>query len=114
MPEVFQDILAQVVTHAVRIPDRLGEQALHTIGPGFSGLLGQVPAIFALAATQQALQVRQSTTTRFWSGKARGNPRMQMGEGLSPLHDLGRGRLGSSEGDMLGLLQCDTKAACEE
>jgi hypothetical protein len=29
---------------------------------------------------------------------------MQVGEGLSPLHDLGRGRLGSGEGDMLGLL----------
>src|SRR5258708_31866552 len=63
-----------------------------------------MPAILALAATQQALQVRQSTTTRFWSGKARGNARMQVGECLSPLHDLGRGRLGSGEGDMLGLL----------
>jgi hypothetical protein len=29
---------------------------------------------------------------------------MQMGECLSPLHDLSRGRLGSGEGDMLGLL----------
>src|SRR5260221_2012483 len=63
-----------------------------------------MPAILALAATEPALQVRQSTTTRFRSGKARGNPRMQVGEGLSPLHDLGRGRLGSGEGDMLGLL----------
>src|SRR5258706_2160080 len=63
-----------------------------------------MPAILALAATQQALQVRQSTTTRFRSGKARGNPRMQVGECLSALHDLGRGRLGSGEGDMLGLL----------
>ena len=29
---------------------------------------------------------------------------MQVGECLSPLYDLGRGRLGSGEGDMLGLL----------
>ncbi len=29
---------------------------------------------------------------------------MQVGQGLSPLHDLGRGRLGSGEGDMLRLL----------
>src|SRR5260221_13858586 len=63
-----------------------------------------MPAILALAATKPALQVRQSTTTRFRSGKARGNPRMQVGECLSPLHDLGRGRLGSGEGAMLGLL----------
>src|SRR5258708_37177876 len=63
-----------------------------------------MPASLALAATEPGLQVGQSTTTRFRSGKARGNARMQVGEGLSPLHDLGRGRLGSGEGDMLGLL----------
>ena len=103
LPEVFQDILAQVVTHAVSIPDRLGEQALHTIGPGFSGLLGQVPAIFALTATQQALQVCQGPTTGFWSDKARGNPGMQLGEHARPVRHLGWGRLGSGEGDMLGL-----------
>jgi hypothetical protein len=67
-------------------------------------MLGQVPAIFALAGTQQALKVRQGTTTRFWPGKAGGNPGMQLGERLRPLHNLGRGRLGSGEGDMLGLL----------
>src|SRR5260221_1811566 len=63
-----------------------------------------MPAILALAATKPALQVRQSTTTRFRSGKARVNPRMNVCECLSPLHDLGRGRLGSGQGDMLGLL----------
>jgi hypothetical protein len=67
-------------------------------------MLGQVPAIFALAGTQQALQVRQGTTTRFWSGKASGNPGMQLGEQMRPLYNLGRGRLGSGEDDMLGLL----------
>ncbi len=79
-------------------------QALYAMGTGFSSMLGQVPAIFALAGTKPALRVRQSTTARFWSGKARGNPDMQLGERLSPLRDLDRGRLGSGEGDMLGLL----------
>jgi hypothetical protein len=104
LAKLLQDVLAQIVTHQTRIPDRLPEQALHAIGSGFSGMLGQVPAIFALAATQQALQVRQNTTTRFWSDKARGNPRMQLGEQMCPVRNLSRGRLGSGKGDMLGLL----------
>ena len=53
---------------------------------------------------EPALKVRQGTTTRFWPGKAGGNPGMQLGERLRPLHNLGRGRLGSGEGDMLELL----------
>ena len=63
-----------------RHPKPPGEQALHAIGSSFSGMLGQMPAIFALDGTQQALQVRQSTTARFWSGKTRGNARMELGE----------------------------------
>jgi hypothetical protein len=90
LPKVFQGLLTEVVTHAVRVPDRLREQALHAIGVPFSGLLGQMPAIFARAFTQETLQVGQSTPTRFWSGKARSNARIQLGERLRPLHNLRR------------------------
>ena len=52
--EVGQDIAAQFVTHAVLIPDGIGEEALHAIGTAFSGLFGQLPAIFARHITQDA------------------------------------------------------------
>jgi hypothetical protein len=104
LAELLQDVLAQIITHQISIPDRLREQALHAMRSGLSGMLGQVPAIFALATTQQALQVRQNTPTRFWSDKARGNSRMQLSEQLCPVRNVSRGRLGSGKGDMLRLL----------
>jgi len=39
----------------------------------FSGMLGQLPAIFALAGTEDPLQIGQRPAAGFWSGKARGN-----------------------------------------
>ena len=82
--ELLQDVLAQVIAHAIGIPDRLGKQALHAIGSGFAGLLGQVPAVFALDGTQQALQVRQNPTARFWAGKARGRRRCKWVSSTAP------------------------------
>jgi hypothetical protein len=52
--EVGQDIAAQFVTNAVLIPDGSREEALHTIWAAFSGLFGQLPAIFACHVTQDA------------------------------------------------------------
>ncbi len=49
-----------------------------------------------------------------WSGKARGKTGMQTSKFLRPMADIDQGRSGSVEGDMLVVLQCDTKAACEE
>jgi hypothetical protein len=102
--QLYKYTAAQIITHQINIPNGTRKQALHPIGSGFSSMLGQVPAIFALAGTQQALKVYQGATTRFWPDKAGGNPGMEPGERLRPLHNLGRGRLGSIEGDMLGLL----------
>jgi hypothetical protein len=78
--------------------------AYFIIGGGFSGVFSQVPAIFALDATDESLQIGQRPAARFWSGKARSNPGMQMRESLSPSHNFVRGRLGAGEGDMLVLL----------
>ena len=38
--ELLQDIGTQVVTYPIGIPDSIGEQALHPVRSGFSGLLG--------------------------------------------------------------------------
>src|SRR5713101_1310024 len=84
---------SHVVADPIDIPFGTGEQALHAKGCGFSGMFGQLPAIFALDGTEQSLQVEQRPPTRFWSGKARGKTSMQLGKGLTPLGNVGRGCL---------------------
>jgi len=66
---VSQDVAAHFVTHAVLIPDGIREEALHAIGAAFSGLFGQLPAIFARHVAQDALQVQEATTARFRASK---------------------------------------------
>jgi len=61
--QLLKRVGAQVIAHAVRIPDRLGEQALHAIGARFSGVFGQLPPVFARRITQDALQVSQHPAT---------------------------------------------------
>jgi hypothetical protein len=50
--------------------------AYFIVGSAFASLFSQLPPIFALDWTQQALQVQKRPPTRFWAGKARGNPTM--------------------------------------
>jgi hypothetical protein len=58
----------------------------------FSGVLGQLPPILAWGVAEQPLQVGQSSTTGFWSGKTSSDASMQIDKGLRPLHDLGQRR----------------------
>ena len=76
---------------------------MHAIGSGFSGVFGQLPAIFALDGTQHALQVRQSARRR-GSGRAkRGAIRAcNWVSNCAQCTTLGRSRLGSGQGGMLG------------
>ena len=55
--DLLENVAAQVVAYQIGIPDGAKEQALHAIGACFSGVFGQVPAIFALYVTEQSLQV---------------------------------------------------------
>jgi hypothetical protein len=67
---------------------------LHAIGVSLSGVFGQLPAIFARGVTEDAVQKRERTTTRFGPGKARGDPCMQAIQFLGPSHNIRDGRLG--------------------
>ncbi len=67
--EVGHDIAAQFVTDAVLIPDGSAQKALHAIGAAFSGLFGQLPAIFARYITQDALEVQEATMAWFGASK---------------------------------------------
>ncbi len=67
--QVGQDIAAHFVTHAVLIPDGIGQEALHAIGAAFSGLFSQLPAIFACHITQDALQIQEAAMAWFRASK---------------------------------------------
>jgi len=47
------------------------------IGGGFAGLLGQLPAIFALNGTHETLEIGQGPAAWFRTGKTRSDPGMQ-------------------------------------
>jgi hypothetical protein len=74
--EMLKGVRAQIIAHAICIPDGAGEQPLHPIGTSLSGVFGQLPAVFARGGTEDAVQKRERTTTRFGPGKARSDPGM--------------------------------------
>jgi hypothetical protein len=74
---VGQNIAAQFVTHAVLIPDSSAQEALHAIGTTFSGLFGQLPAIFARHITQDALEVQEATTAGLGASKIGSHARVE-------------------------------------
>lgn len=90
--KVFQGERTHLVAHAVLIPDGLGEQALHAIGGGFTGLFGQLPAIFARDATQKTLQKALHSLVGFWAGKVGSQTSMQLDQGLMPMDHVRQGR----------------------
>src|SRR6266566_2188439 len=104
LAELLQDILAQIITHQIGIPDRLGQQALHAIRSSLSGMFSQLPAILAFNGTENALQIGQCAPTRFRSRKTRRNAGMETDERLCPTADFAGGRPRSKWGGMLVML----------
>lgn len=56
-PEAFGDVVLELVTDLVRVPAGTGEQVLQPVGGGVTGVLGQLPAIFAADRAEQASDV---------------------------------------------------------
>src|SRR6266480_865705 len=104
LAELLQDVLAQIITHQIGIPDRLGKQAVHAIRSSFSGMFSQLPSILAFDGTEDALQIGQRPPTRFRSRKTRRNAGMQTRERLCPTADFAGGRPRSTWGGMLVML----------
>ena len=86
--KMLKSVSAQIIAHAIGVPDGAGEQALHPIRASFSGVFGQLPAVFARGVTEDAVQKRERTSTRFGPGKARSNPCMQAIQFLGPSHNI--------------------------
>src|SRR5579859_7729621 len=83
---------ADLIAYPIDVPHGLGEQALHTVGSGFSGLLSQLPAIFAFHATQNTLNKTQHPLKRFRPSKVGSQTSVQLEQGTVPPHHIGQGR----------------------
>ena len=92
--KMLKSVRAQIIAHTIGVPNSTGEQTLHPIRASFSGVFGQLPAVFARGGTEDSVQKRERTTTRFGPGKARSDPGMQAISFLSPSHNIRDGRLG--------------------
>jgi hypothetical protein len=67
-------------------------------------MFSQLPPVFALRFTQDALQIGQRPATRFRTGKACSNTSIQVKKGLDPTADIGGGRSASATDGLLILL----------
>jgi hypothetical protein len=90
--KMLKGVSAQIIAHAIGIPDGAGEQPLHPIRASLSGVFSQLPAVFARRVTQDALEVGQRPATWLRSGKTGSNAGMQMGKLLGPTANIGGGR----------------------
>jgi hypothetical protein len=85
--EMVDDIIAQIIAHRVSVPDGSIQQALHALCPQLAARLGQLPAVLALDAVQQADQVAPGTIAHLQTGEATSDPLMQRVQGLGPSRD---------------------------
>ncbi len=69
---------AQFIAAAVLVPDGAGEQALHAVGVGLSGVFGDLPAILAGDVTENGLQIQQGMLAGFGARKTGGDALVQL------------------------------------
>ncbi len=90
--QMLDGIGPQVIAEQIGVPDRVGEQVLHTIGGAFASVFGELPTAFALHGAQQSFQIRQRALARFGAGETGSDALMQASQLLGPIDDLSKSR----------------------
>jgi hypothetical protein len=78
VPEVLGDVSAQIIPHAVSVPDCLRQQPLHPARIGVPGMLGDRPAIGPRQARQQSTQEGRNPAPWFDTGEPRPDSQHQL------------------------------------
>ena len=81
---MLNNVSSQIVTDQVGVPPVGGQKALHPVGSGVAGPLGQLPAVLALHRTQQTPQVVQCPPARLRTLEPPGNALMHLLDALGP------------------------------
>src|SRR6266702_535774 len=86
---MLDHIAAQVVADPVGVPAGLVQQPLHAVRAGLPGLLGQLPAVLAFGAAEQAPQEGAHPAAGLHPLEARRDPLGQLIQLGGPALDLG-------------------------
>src|SRR3954468_11556820 len=84
---MVDDVVAQVLTDPVGVPDRPGQQMLHAIRRGLAGMLGESPAVLARQVGQYPEQDPADPTPALDPGEPAGDP---IGQLIDPGPPRGR------------------------
>jgi len=76
--QMLDQVGAEVVTHPVVVPRRAGQQVLHPIRRGVSGVLGDRPAVLAWQVGQQTLDERPGPPSWLHPRKPARDPAQQL------------------------------------
>jgi hypothetical protein len=75
---VLDQVVANVVTDGVLVPDRPGQQVLHAVRGGVSGVLGDRPAVLAGQVGQQPEHQRSGPPPGLHPPKPASDPAQQL------------------------------------
>ena len=75
--ERADDVVAQVITHAVGVPAGPGQEVLHPVRIGLAGVLGEGPAVLPREVRQQPAQERPGSAPGLHPGEPPGHPIQQ-------------------------------------
>ena len=92
--ERLADQRPQIVADPIFVPDGTREQTLHAIGPLLSGVLSNLPAIFARDVAQDGLQVEQHVLVDFGTSKMGTQTLMPLEQADDPTAHLTQAWLG--------------------
>lgn len=105
VPEVVDDVAAQIIADGVGIPGGGVQEALDTLRSQLADRLRELPAVLALDAAEQADEIAPGALAYFRPGEATRDPPMQRLQGLRPSRDGARFNTGLLR-DHAALLSC--------
>jgi hypothetical protein len=84
LAEVLDEVVADVITHAVRVPYRTGQQVLHPVRAGIAGVFSERPAVLARQVGQQPQHERPGTAAWFHPAEPPRDPAQQLVQSRLP------------------------------
>ena len=82
--QVLDHVVAEVIAHLVLVPHRPGQQMLHPVRVGVTGVLGDRPAVLSWQVREQAAHERPGSPPKIRPSEPTCDPAQQLVEQLLP------------------------------